>query len=228
MLILFDIDGTLLLSGGAGVAAFLDSCSDLFGNFVADDRKRFSGGMDPIIFRELCELHGVEHREEHHDRFRKRYHAKLVENLTPPGVVRRLPGVAELIAALAAEPVPTLGLLTGNYPETGAFKIRAAGLDPAVFRLAAWGTDGPHRRDLAPVAMRRYAELHGREVAPRDVVIIGDTPKDVDCARHSGCRVLGVATGLFSVEELMESGADRAVSDLTQTRELVDWLLNGE
>lgn len=224
MLVLFDIDGTILLSGGAGVRAFLRSCDELFAMETADDRKRFSGGLDPLIFRDLCAMHGVSDWERHHESFRQRYRAALEENLSLPGVVTPLPGARELVRAVDAHEAATLGLVTGNYPETGAFKLKTVGLDPARFEVAAWGVDGGHRRDLPRVAMERYRDKIGETIDPREVVVIGDTPHDVDCAKHNGCRVIGVATGLFSVDELRDCGADLAVSDLADTATLLSWI----
>jgi len=91
----------------------------------------------------------------------------------------------------------------------------------------AWGDDGPDRPSLVPVAMRRYRELHGRDVAPRDVLIIGDTPYDVHCAKAHGARVLAVATGHFDVDSLRAAGADRVERDLRATPGIVEWIRGG-
>jgi phosphoglycolate phosphatase-like HAD superfamily hydrolase len=136
--------------------------------------------------------------------------------------------VKELVSRLGEIEHVTLGLLTGNYPETGKLKIRCAGLDPDVFVIAAWGIDGATRRDLPPVAMDRLASHAGRRFEGRNVVIIGDTPHDVDCAKAHGCRSIGVATGVFSVPQLQASGADIAVPDLGQVDEIVAWLLQDD
>ena len=225
MLILFDIDGTILLSGGAGVKAFLGSCKELLGLEVTDERRRFWGGLDPLIFRDLCAGAGIHEWEPHHEGFRGRYAQQLREHLSPPGVVRLLPGVRALVDAVDRHPATTLGLLTGNYPETGRFKIELAGLDPDRFEVAAGGIDGGSRRDLPRVAMQRFAERVGRPADPSKVVIIGDTPNDVDCAKANGCRVLAVATGMYSIDELRDCGADLAVQDLADTDALLRWLL---
>jgi phosphoglycolate phosphatase-like HAD superfamily hydrolase len=118
----------------------------------------------------------------------------------------------------------TLGLLTGNYPETGRLKIEAAGLNPEVFTINAWGCEGQRRRDLPPLAMQRYVQSNGGSIAAQRVVIVGDTPHDVDCARAHGCRSIGVATGAFCVEALREAGADLAVDDLSEVDGIVAWL----
>ncbi len=122
----------------------------------------------------------------------------------------------------------TLGVLTGNYPETGRLKLEAAGLDTAWFPVAAWGSDAASRRDLPPLAMRRHETLTGRRLEPGHVVVIGDTPHDVDCARASGCRSLAVATGPYRADDLVASGADLVVEDLSGTESLVKWILDRE
>ncbi|HTE05347.1 MAG TPA: HAD hydrolase-like protein [Planctomycetota bacterium] len=259
MLILFDIDGTLLLSRGAGMQCFLEAGRELFAREFRRDGMNFGGGLDPLIWRELCALNGVSEADarEQHDRFRAAYAGNLRARLAAGTLAYALPGVPELLAALAAlaapaaatdtatvtntntdtdtdtdtaavrSPVraaPVVGLLTGNYPETGELKLRAAGLSMDHFAVAAWGCDGGHRRELLPVALRRFAERTGRDVRREEVVIIGDTPHDIDCAVANGCRSLGVATGSHPVEELAACGATRAVADLSDTADLLGWL----
>lgn len=224
VLVLFDIDGTLLVTRGVGISAVLQSCREIFGREVESEARQFSGGMDPLIWRELCARHGFSGADAHHDRFRARYRELLEERLRAPGASIALPGVADLLRALAADGRLSLGLLTGNYPETGRMKIAAAGLDPELFEVAAWGIDGSHRRDLPRVAVERLRERTGRAVAGPDVLVIGDTPKDVDCAQAWGCRSLAVATGLYGMAELAAAGADRVVADLGDVRGIAEWI----
>ncbi len=168
---------------------------------------------------------GIDDPDAHHDRFREVYTQHLVRRLAVANTVRVLPGVTALLEALGAVEGLSRGLLTGNYPETGRLKIEAAGLDPAIFEVAAWGCDGRSRRDLPGVAMDRYAAATGTRLAPDQVVIIGDTPHDVDCARAHGCRSLAVATGPSSRDELVASDPDLLADDLSQTQEIVAWIL---
>ena len=123
---------------------------------------------------------------------------------------------------------PMLGLLTGNYADTGSMKLRACGIEPEWFRVKVWGDDSPHsppcRDHLPGVGLERYAMLTGRKLEGRHAVVIGDTPHDVSCARAHGCRSLGVATGRFSVEQLEKAGADWAVTDLRETQRILGWL----
>jgi len=226
MLVLFDIDGTLLLSHGAGMQCFLQAGSTLFAREFRHDGLRFGGGLDPLIWRALCAANGVtdEDAHSHHERFRELYGRLLGERLAQPATAYALPGVTALLDALTERTHVTVGLLTGNYPETGRAKLAAAGLPPQRFAVSAWGVDGNHRRELLPVALRRCEEHTGR-VPPREqVVVVGDTPHDVDCAAAHGCRSLAVATGHHGVEELAACGASLAVPDLSDTQRVVSWL----
>ncbi len=225
MLILFDIDGTILLTQGAGVKAMQDAGRELFGEHFTIDGVEFSGRLDTLIWSDLTKRNRIENTPEQHDRFRQTYGRKLSERLVAHRTATLLPGVAELVHEIIDVDHATVGLLTGNYPETGRLKIQHAGLDPDLFRVAAWGIDGKTRRDLPPLAMQRLQRLTGREVRGEEVVIIGDTPHDIDCAAANGCRSIGVATGAFSIDELARSGANLAVESLADTRALLRWML---
>ena len=225
MLILFDIDGTILLTQGAGVKAMLDAGRDLYGQHFTIDGVEFSGRLDTLIWGDLTRINNVPDTDAEHDRFRAAYGAKLAERLQSNPTAKLLPGVKALVGELIDVDHATVGLLTGNYPETGRLKIRSAGLDPDVFKINAWGCEGRARRDLPPLAMQRHRQLTGREVAGEDVIIIGDTPHDVDCAKAHACRSIGVATGAFSVDDLNKAGADLAVATLTDTQAILRWML---
>jgi phosphoglycolate phosphatase-like HAD superfamily hydrolase len=228
MLVLFDIDGTLLLTQRAGMNAMLDAGRELFGEQFTMDGIEFAGRLDCLIWQDLVRLNSLEDSQSQHDRFRATYGVHLHRRLETEKKALLLPGVAELVGKLADEPGVTIGLLTGNYPETGKMKIAAAGLNPDLFRVAAWGIDGRTRRDLPPVAMSRHAQLRGKRIDPERVVIIGDTPHDVDCASAHGCRSIGVATGVFTVEALQASGADLAVQDLSDNAAIMEWMLQAD
>ncbi|MGQ0552703.1 MAG: HAD family hydrolase [Planctomycetota bacterium] len=251
MLILFDIDGTLLLSRGASLRCFREAGRQVVGRELETAGMYVAGGLDPLIWRTLCERNGLGAGEAAalHEQFRASYGESLRRELDQGGVAYALPGVAPLLDALEAEgrrrglqarapggaddkeggpsaaSAVTIGLLTGNYPETGRLKLRAAGIDPGRFSICAWGDEGGHRRDLVPLARRRDAERRGAELPFERTVIIGDTPQDVDCARHHGCRVLGVGTGMHPVAELLAAGATHAVPNLSDTPAVLEWLL---
>jgi phosphoglycolate phosphatase-like HAD superfamily hydrolase len=225
MLVLFDIDGTMLLSHGAGAGSMLAAARELFGDRMTFDGVEIAGCIDPLIWNEVARVNGLPDAGAHHDRFRRTYHRHLAELLAAGHRVDLLPGVRDLLDALDAIDGVTLGLLTGNYPETGRLKIQAAGLDPDRFAVAAWGCDGSSRSDLPALAMTLYRQRMGRPVDPRDVVVVGDTPHDVDCARAHGCRCLAVATGTYAIDALAGCEPDLLVTDLTETEALLDWIV---
>jgi phosphoglycolate phosphatase-like HAD superfamily hydrolase len=227
VLVLFDIDGTLLKSQHAGVHAMLDAFHQLHPDRrFSFDGVDIAGRLDTLIYQEMTERHGVPAGQEHHETFRHIYSRNLESRLADRNTVVALEGVHELVRRLATEPGVELGLLTGNYPATGRLKVKHAGLDPDLFRVNAFAMDGETRRDLPPVALQRYRERHGSPLDPAQAVIIGDTPKDVDCALHNGCRVLGVATGEFSVQALLDCGAHMAVDKLSPIEPVLAWLLS--
>ncbi|MFZ4723152.1 MAG: HAD family hydrolase [Phycisphaerales bacterium] len=227
MLVLFDIDGTLLKSQHAGVHAMLAA----FHQLHPDRRFSFdgidiAGRLDTLIYDEMTSRHGVPVDPQSHDVFRHTYTGHLERRLAERNTVIALEGVIELVHALAREPGVELGLLTGNYPATGRLKVKHAGLDPDLFKVNAFAMDGTTRRDLPPVALQRYRERHGAPLDPARAIIIGDTPKDVDCALHNGCRVLGVATGEFTVDALRDCGAHHVVDKLSPIGPVLEWLLS--
>ena len=226
MLILFDVDGTLLLSQGAGMKAMIEAGRELFGDSFSFEGVEFAGRLDPLIWSAAALRNGVADTSENHDRFRRAYGDHLRRHFEADPMAQLLPGVRRLIDALHATDHLTLGLLTGNYPETGQLKIRTAGLDPAIFTVAAWGHEAATRRELPAVAMARYKQLVGRVIEPREVVVIGDTPHDIDCAHANGCRAIGVATGpVHSLEDLRAHEPELAVADLRDTEAVMGWLL---
>jgi phosphoglycolate phosphatase len=226
MLVLFDIDGTLLLSRGASMQCFRAAGQELFAREFETGGINFSGGLDPLIWRALCRHNGIEDADEHHPRFRAAYGRILRGRLAEGGVAYALPGVTALLDALDEHDGRlAVGLLTGNYPETGCLKLAAAGLDVERFSVAAWGTDGAHRRDLLPVALARHAARTGRTLPPERVVVVGDTVHDIDCAAAHGARSLAVATGMAKLPELQAAGATLALPDLSETTRIVDWIL---
>ncbi|HWB19258.1 MAG TPA: HAD family hydrolase [Phycisphaerales bacterium] len=228
MLVLFDIDGTILLTQGAGIKAMHDAGRELYGEHFSTDGIDFSGRLDPWIWGELARINNVKDAEAQHETFRAGYRKHLTRRLAERNTAKLLPGVRELVEHLNGCGEAAIGLLTGNYPETGRLKIQHAGLDPDVFTVGAWGIDGKKRSDLPPVAMQRHHERTGHLLEGERVVIIGDTPHDVDCAKAHGCRVIGVATGWTKVDELKKCGADVAVPTLEGLEEIVAWILKRE
>ena len=226
MLVLFDIDGTLLRTRGVGIGAMVAACREIYEHpAFTSDGVDVSGRLDHLIWHDLMARNGLDPTPARFDRFLERFPQRFAEMIAAPErPVFGLSGAVELVRAVHEHATMTAGLLTGNLSVTGRMKIEAIGLDPDWFVVCAWGSDGRIRRDLPPVAMARYATSHGRALRPEHVVIIGDTPHDVDCAAAHGCRCLAVATGAFSVEQLAACGADRVVPDLSNTADLLGWI----
>jgi phosphoglycolate phosphatase-like HAD superfamily hydrolase len=120
-----------------------------------------------------------------------------------------------------------LGLLTGNYAHAVPLKLAAAGIDPGWFPVGAFGDEAESRPALVELARERYRRRHGAEVAPGRVVLVGDTPRDVHAALANGALAFAVATGKYSVEELLTSGAHRAVKDLSDPAPLLRLIEDG-
>jgi phosphoglycolate phosphatase len=230
-LVLFDIDATLVKTGGAGIAAMVKAGREMVGEGFSAEGIAFAGRLDALIVPEMFARAGHRPDEGMLRAFRTRYHALLVEHLREHRAqALALPGVGALLEALRQqEHAVTLGLVTGNYAETGQEKLRACGIAPEWFAVAAWGDESPSmpptRDDLPRVAMDRHHAAGRPAVPAARTVVIGDTPHDVRCGRVNGCRTLGVATGWNSVAELAESGADWAVEDLGDTGAIMRWLL---
>ncbi len=222
--VLFDIDGTLLLSGGAGRVAMEGALREVFG--TAGPREyRYDGKTDKLIVRETMRLSGFADAEidARMDAVLELYVARLREALAE-GTRRAyaLPGVRAIVDAVDAADDLVLGLLTGNLVVGAEAKLRAVALEPARFRVGAFGSDHEERPRLPPIARERASALLGYEVPGERLVIIGDTPADVQCGRGVGARAIGVATGGFSVEELWAHEPSAAFADLTDTTRVLE------
>lgn len=231
MLVLFDIDATLISTGGVGMRAMVEAAREVWGQDLDAEGVEFAGRLDPLIIRDLAlrARNGVD--AGHLDAVRHAYSRHLERHLSNGAAGRALPGVVDLVARLSREDRVCIGLLTGNFEMTGSLKLRACGIDPAAFTIAAWGDDSrqnpPSRTHLPPVAVERYVRKHGRRLTAREVVVIGDTPHDAACALAHGHRCLGVATGKFTEADLARCGFDRVVRDLSDTDDVFRWLMAG-
>lgn len=221
--VLFDIDGTLLWSDGAGRRALHTALTEVFGTIGPADH-RFDGKTDRQIVRELMRHAGHDDAtiDTRMDALLDRYVEALRHELAHPDhPPQRFPGVEELLDALEERSDVVLGLLTGNLEEGAAAKLRAVGIDPDRFRVNAFGSDHEHRPELPPIAQRRAREVIGAEVPGDRVVVIGDTPADLTCGRGIGARAIGVATGRYTVQDLSEHGAHAVFADLTDTNAVI-------
>jgi phosphoglycolate phosphatase-like HAD superfamily hydrolase len=211
-LLLFDVDGTILIGNGAGARAMTRAGLAACGEGFTLEGIVISGGMDPVIFAEAARNMGLENHGAHHDAFRDLYLAELERELASGTVL--LPGIATLLASLAGRTDITLGLVTGNYQRAVALKFAAVGLGLDAFVLGAFGDEAPTRPGLVALALERYRTLRGTPIEPARVIVIGDTPRDVQCAQQNGCRAFAVATGKYAAHELRDAGADYVVKDL--------------
>jgi phosphoglycolate phosphatase-like HAD superfamily hydrolase len=226
-LILFDIDGTLVLTGGAGGRALTRAFRDVF---LVDDAFRgipMPGRTDPHIVAEAAARAGLTPDGPRLSRFRTRYRECLREELHQPGPRKGiLPGVGPLLDALHARPDVFLALLTGNYTDAARIKLEYFDLWK-YFACGAYGEEAPDRNHLVKVAVERARACGAHAAALERVVVVGDTPHDVACAHAAGAVAAAVATGGHSTKELAQSGADVVFEDLSDTRRFLDLLDGG-
>ena len=223
LLVLFDIDGTILSSDGAGRRAITTALDELFGG-SGPQHHRFDGKTDPQIVRELMRLEGHDdaHIDARMDALLERYVSYLERELAAPDHRPTVfDGVRELLDALEARDDVVLGLLTGNLERGARVKLRAVGIDPDRFRVSAFGSDSEHRPELPAVAQRRARDQLGVELPGERVVVIGDTPADITCGRAIGARAIAVATGRYTVAELSAHEPAAVFPDLTDTERVV-------
>jgi phosphoglycolate phosphatase len=227
-LVLFDIDGTLLLTAGVGRRAITEALSTEVGDPAAFAGIRFDGKTDPQIVAEMLAAAGQEEARES-ERVRRlcqRYVGLLARELERPTTRTALmPGVAPLLDRLERVPGVLLGLLTGNLAEGAALKLRSAGLDPARFPVGAFGSDSAHRPALPEIAARRAEPYFGRLPSGSEVVIIGDTPADIHCGTGISARAVAVATGAYSAAELAACGPHAVFEDLSETELVLEAIL---
>lgn len=217
-LVLFDIDGTLVLTGGAGMRAMNRACEDLVGHGNALDGIQLAGRTDWIILQDAAARVGRElHRDLLHE-LRTRYVVHLREEILLPGrgIKAVMPGIREALDALSERPDVALGLLTGNFIEGARIKLEHFDLWK-YFRCGAYGDDASDRNALVPIAIRRAREARVADVSPACVVVIGDTPHDIACAQAAGAVSIGVATGHYTADQLRACGAEIVFSDLSDT-----------
>jgi len=227
-LILFDIDGTLLSASGAGRRALGRALLDVYGTAGPIDRYDFHGGTDPQIIRDLLGTAGLPAAEiaAREGRLFARYIECLESEVGDGARVTLYPGAAALVETLAGAETCLVGLLTGNIEAGARIKLRSTGLWPR-FRLGAYGSDDADRTRLPAVAARRAEVLVGRIFRGTDIVVIGDTPRDIGCARAFGAACVAVATGRHSVGDLAAHRPDHVFTDLTDTDRVLAAILDG-
>lgn len=218
-LLLFDIDGTLVTVDDTGRAALTQALSDELGRPITTEGITFSGRTDPDIFRSVLAHNGHEATTEALQAALDAYVAAAQEAIQPSHV-RLLPGVGDLLSALADRDDVYLALVTGNVEPIAYHKLAAVGLAD-YFELGAFGSDHEDRAALPPLAVRRAERLLGRSFPAERVFVIGDTDRDVACARAAGVRSVAVCTGGASRSALVESRPDLLLDDLRDPDQFV-------
>ena len=223
VLVLFDIDGTILLAHGAGRRAVHRAMRDVFGA-TGPELHPFDGKTDPQILHELGALAGIAPEVIHEKMIPAldRYYDYLESDITgAPEAVELLPGVPALLDALESRSDIMLGLLTGNIEPGASLKLRAVNIAPERFVVGAYGSDAPTRPALPAIAQSRASKRLGAELPGSHVVIIGDTPHDLTCGRGIGARAIGVETGRFRAAELAAYEPLAVFANLTDTDAVV-------
>jgi phosphoglycolate phosphatase len=217
-LVLFDIDGTILWSDGAGRRAMTEALTSVFGGAGPTDY-HYDGKTDPQIVRDLMRAsgHTDEIIDERIDPLMVRYLGGLERELSAGTHAHVFDGVRELFDLLEARDDIILGLLTGNLRAGAAIKLRAAGIDIDRFRVCAFGSDHHARGELPGLAQRRAREELGHDIPGDRIFVIGDTPADIDCGRAIGARAIAVATGRYTPEELARHKPYALFSSLADT-----------
>lgn len=223
-LVLFDVDGTLIRTGGVGVEAFARTFATVFGPATRVSEMRFAGRTDVSLVRELFQLAGVPQTEPNFRIFFEHY-VHWLEELMRGCNGHVCPGVVSFIGALKALPRPPLiGLLTGNIRLGAEIKLRHFRLWHW-FEIGGFADDHEDRNQIAVVAAERGQRVLGEPLRGEQILVVGDTPHDIRCARAIGAKVLAVATGGASLAELQAHHPDWAVPDLTHVRawEVCGW-----
>lgn len=219
---LFDIDGTLVVTDRAGQYAFAETFAEEFGIEELSKEVPFAGCSDRGIAGGLFEAHGIENSQANWDKFRTKYVTKIASHVEQrDGQV--LPGVLALIERVEAMGDVHIGLLTGNVEAAAEAKLSYYGLWDR-FAFGGFGDDHPDRNGIAATAATKAREKHGRLTREERIVVIGDTPNDVRCARSIGAFAVAVATGHTNPIELAAANPDILIPTLEESEDIVAFL----
>lgn len=222
-LLLFDIDGTLITSGGAGESALKDAMLDRFG--IEDGLKNINlaGATDGLIARLMLENNGLEVSTENITALLDAYLHFLRQRL-PKHQGRVLPGIIELLDELRERHDCVLALLTGNLSRGAEIKLTHYGMWD-YFQFGAFADDHHDRNELGHFAKARALEKHGEEFAPENIFVIGDTPKDIACGKAFGAKTVAIATGNYTADDLRPFQPDFLFEDLSDKPAVIAALL---
>ena len=222
-LLLFDIDGTLITSGGAGEQALKDAMSARFG--VVEDLQGVSlaGSTDANIAVQLLRRHGLDPEPENIAALLDEYLTHLPSRMTERNGFL-MPGIISLLEELHTKPEAVLGLLTGNVERGAKIKLTHYGVWH-FFEFGAYADDHHDRNELGKFAQTRALAKHGEEFPPERIYVIGDTPRDIECGRAIGAQTVAIATGQYSVDELSVYKPDHLFEDFSDTAAVVQVLI---
>jgi phosphoglycolate phosphatase-like HAD superfamily hydrolase len=222
-ILLFDIDGTLLEPAGIGRLCYRRALEDVLGHSISTDHVEMAGRTDWQILNDLLTYAGLDENQIKHHRIAVFDSlARHIATAAPTSKIHSLPGVLPLMDRLALDERFLLGLVTGNSRGVVAHKLQAVGIDPGMFVVGAFGDDHLDRNALPALALYRLSQMLGNQISPESVLVIGDTPYDIACARHSGLKVMCVATGVFDSNELAKYEPDYLLEDFSDT----DWVMD--
>jgi phosphoglycolate phosphatase len=211
--VLFDIDGTLLVTGGAGAVAWQRAFRELYEVDANIDEHTRAGMTDPeiaeIVFREVI---GRDGSEAERVRAISAYLGHLADAVQESTGFRVMPGIEELLPRLAEQGV-LLGLVTGNIESAAHLKLARGDLN-RFFAFGGYGSDARDRTEVTRKALERGGQVAGKPLDPAATIAVGDTPRDVKAGHGAGIRVVGVGTGNYTVEQLDDAGADWAIEDV--------------
>ena len=216
VLVLFDIDGTLITSGGTGRRAIARALSDYCGVEIDMTRVQLGGRTDPAIVRDILRLSGVEEERisELIPTCLELYASELEKTLRPEHVTL-LPGVPTLLQQLHQHPDYDLALITGNMQRTAYMKLGAGNIS-SYFPCGGFGSDNENRSHLPKVARDRASLHYGKPYSPTKTIVIGDTEHDISCSRHFGAWAMAVSTGMNSHETLAACKPDLLLPSLAE------------
>ncbi|MEW6600984.1 MAG: HAD family hydrolase [Nitrospirota bacterium] len=221
-LVLFDIDGTLISAGGAGTRSMNLAFHALFGISDAFKDIQMAGRTDPQIMKDGLKFHNLPYMDGNVGKMEAMYLTFLEREINNP--LRHLkPGIGEILNMLKQMDL-IIGLLTGNLEKGASIKLGAFGLNN-YFIDGAFGSDDEDRDKLLPIALEKF-DKKGYKFVPQDCVVIGDTPRDVQCAKIHGAHCIAVATGPYSKESLFDTSADVVVDSLAETEKYMSLMMS--
>jgi phosphoglycolate phosphatase-like HAD superfamily hydrolase len=225
-LLLFDIDGTLIRSAGAGKKAMERAFETVYSIPEGLRDIHMMGRTDPSILDEAIQIHGIESSQNKKDEFQKLYFRLLEEEIQIERPGKKVcTGIRSLLLNLEQRNDTMIGLLTGNWHRSGMIKLQHFEIDK-FFQLGAFADDSPLRNDLAPIAIAKAEKLYGEAISQDHVFVIGDTPLDIQCARPSGVKTVAVATGMHTVDQLAAEKPDYLFKDFGDNKAFIRAVFN--